>query len=128
MAATLALEYSKMASKEDTLLHWSLSELPASQVKVEDLPDIMRQLDLCLQKSNDNVTQLKDSLKFVLDREASLQADFDALTEQFAKYREASEAKRHEIQLCYEERLTELEALLKGQVEDVNRREATSKL
>lgn len=118
-----------MVSCDDSLkfLRESLTELPVSQLKVEDLPDILRQLDLCLQKSNENVTELRDSLKFVLDREASLKDNFDVLTDEFSNYREQSEAKRKEIQHEYDRKLTELNTMLKSQVDNVTKREAARK-
>jgi chromosome segregation ATPase len=115
-----------MVSSEESLkyLQKSLTELPVSQLKVEDLPHILRQLDLCLQKSNDNVMELKDSLKFVLDREASLKEDYDSLVAKLDVFSAQGEVQREEIKQEHERRLAEAKAQLRSQEIESIQREA----
>lgn len=68
-------------------LEESLYILQTSQFKnsgifpqnIEDLPYALKQLDDCLQKSNENLSELKESLKFVLERESGLRAEHEVL-------------------------------------------------
>lgn len=67
---------------QDDSLQNSLSHLHNSSIftqNIEDLPYALKQLDECLHKSNQNIFELKESLKFVLERESTLQHEFNVL-------------------------------------------------
>ncbi|CAG9316114.1 unnamed protein product [Blepharisma stoltei] len=64
------------------ILQSSMSQFKNSGIfpqNIEDLPSALKQLDECLQKSNENLIELKESLKFVLERESALRAEHEVL-------------------------------------------------
>ena len=69
-----------------SFLQSSISQLHNSTLftqNIEDLPYAIKQLDECLHKSNQNIFELKESLKFVLSRESRLQDEFNILQQRF---------------------------------------------
>ena len=72
--------------ESSNFLQNSLSQLHNSALfpqNLEDIPYALKQLDECLQKSNQNIFELKESLKFVLERESNLQYSYDILYQRY---------------------------------------------
>lgn len=70
-----------MSSLQRSVNSLKVSSLLAANI--EDLPSALRQLDACLQKSNENIVELKDSLKYVLERESLLRNDYEVLVQRY---------------------------------------------
>jgi hypothetical protein len=70
---------------ESSFLQNSVSHLQSSGIFIQSdsLPNHVRVLEDCLLKSNQNIFELKESLKLVLDRENSLQNDFNVLMQRY---------------------------------------------
>ena len=69
-----------------SFLQSSIGRLHNSSIfnqNIEDLPYALKQLDECLHKSNENIFELKESLKFVLERESTLQHEYNILYQRY---------------------------------------------
>lgn len=70
---------------ESSFLQSSVNNLQNSGIFIQSdsLPKHVRVLEECLLKSNQNIFELKESLKLVLDRENSLQNEFNILMQRY---------------------------------------------
>jgi Kinesin motor domain len=76
---------------------------------VEDLPFALKQLDECLHKSNQNIFELKETLKFVLERESNLQNDFNVLSQRFEFNKHLYSNKEHQLTHNYAVKIAKLQ-------------------
>lgn len=74
-----------LSMDESAYLQSSLGHLQSSGIfsSNESLPNTIKVLEDCLIKSNQNIYELKESLKLVLTRENSLQTDYNTLSQRY---------------------------------------------
>lgn len=80
---------------------------------IEDLPYTLKVMDECLQKSNQNIFELKESLKFVLEREGQLQYEFDILQQRYEFTKRLYSGKCIQLTNSYGQKLNKLQEVSK---------------
>ena len=81
------------------------------QESLENLPLALRELETCLEQSNRNVGELKESLRYVLERESALQAEHQTLLSRHECMQRLWAAKEQALLAIQTKRLSVIPAL-----------------